>query len=378
MSRSFRLLRRCWSLLLAGGLAACVEPFEPNLNLEGQRLTVDARITNLDEPQTVKLSYALAKPFNEFEFAPIGGATMQVVVNGQTTLTLRETTAGTYALPEGFRGKVGERYQLKFVLPNGERYESTAETMPAVAKIDTAYDRFDAQGIRRDAAKTTFWPTHTVYVNFTDPAGERNFYGWEWTLWEKQDWCGSVRAFGQPTGYYDYNCTTKCWDLFLNETFVLFADTYSDGRTVAGQLVAQIPYYQGVIPITSGALVEIRQVALSPGAYRYFKLLLDQTENTGGLADTPPTPLIGNVRNVVDEKEIVTGFFMASGITKLRYWIDRRTGSGPPIGLFEAQNGRSPNPEPFSPGPPCCRPPTVACIPGPTRTPVMPEGWQGF
>ncbi len=151
-----------------------------------------------------------------------------------------------------------------------------------------------------------------MYARFNDPPGERNFYGWSWTLWEKQDWCGSVKAYDQSTGYYDYNCRTKCWELLFSENLTLFADTYSDGRTVTGQVVAKIPYYQPVSPISAGALVEIRQYSLSPGAYRYFKLLTDQTQNTGGLADTPPTPLIGNIRNLGNEIDIVTGYFTAS------------------------------------------------------------------
>jgi len=210
--------------------------------------------------------------------------------------------------------------------------------------------------------------------------GTRNFYAWSWTLWEKQNWCGSEKAFGQLTGYYDYNCRTKCWDLLFSEKFTVFADTYSDGRTIGGQLVAQIPYYQEAGPTTGGALVEIRQFALTPAAYRYFKLFSDQTQNTGGLVDTPPAPLIGNVRNLVDELEIVTGYFSASAVTTYRHWIDRTTATGPPIGFFQAlNNGRIPNPEPFS-CPPMgdCRPPTLICLPSDTRTPNQPEGWQGF
>lgn len=391
MPRPFHLLRRFLPLLLGVGVLACVEPFEPNLNLEGQRLTVEGTITDSDEPQVVKLSYALAKPFSEFEIAPIGGATVQVLVNGQTTLNLRETASGTYSLPDGFRGKVGERYQLKLILPNGVRYESTEEIMPAVARIDTAYDRFDPQAIQRNLEKTAYWPAHNVYVNFTDPPGQRNFYSWEWTLWEKQDWCASCQrsllingrcagfATAAPTGWYDYNCQTKCWDLFFSEQPTIFADTYSDGRTVTGQLTAQIPYYQGVIPIAAGALVELRQSSLTPAAYRYYKLLIDQTQNTGGLADTPPAPLVGNVRNPANPDEIVTGYFTASAVVRYRHWIDRRTGSGPPIGLFQATTGRDPNLEPFNcPPRGDCRPPTMICIPSTTRTPDQPDGWQGF
>jgi hypothetical protein len=365
-------------LLLGAGLVACVEPYSPALNLNGQKLTVEATITDQPESQFVKLSYAVAKPFSEFEIVPVSGASAQVVVNGSTTLALQENPAGTYQLPEGFRGKVGERYRLRFTTSDGRRYESGEETLRAVPTVDSTYDRFDPKAISRSTDRSQFWPAHIVYANFNDPAGERNYYGWSWTLWEKQDWCGSVKTFGQPTGYYDYNCRTKCWELLFSETLTVFADTYSDGRTVTGQEVARIPYYQAVSPISAGALVEIRQYSLSPGAYRYLKLLVDQTQNTGGLADTPPTPLVGNVRNLADETELVTGYFTASSVAKRRHWIDRSTGYGPPIGLFLALNGRPPNPEPFSCNGYGCRPPTFYCIPSATRTPNQPDGWRGF
>ncbi|MBC7892143.1 MAG: DUF4249 domain-containing protein [Sphingobacteriaceae bacterium] len=359
------------------GVAACVEPYVPNLNLEGQRFTVEATITDLPEPQYVKLSYAVAKPFNEFEITAVGLATVTVLANG-VALVWKETTPGHYEAPVEFRGTVGTRYQLRLALANGQRYESTEEIMPAVPPIANVYDRFNSQGIARSTDRSVFWPSNDVYVDVQDPTNERNFYRWDWTLWEKQQWCSSVR-FGGSIGFYDYECRSKCWDLIFNETSSLLSDTYSNGRTITGQLVGHIPYYSMPGPTAMGALVEVRQYGITPGAYRYQKLLQDQSEKTGGLADTPPAPLIGNVRNTGDDTEIVTGYFTASAVSKRRYWLDRKNATTPPIGFFQAfHEGRGPNPEPFSPGPPCCRPPTVPCFASATRTPDQPEGWQGF
>ena len=379
MSYSVRNVPGWLAFALAAGLvAACVEPYSPELNLEGQKLTVEGTITDLPETQFVKLSYAVAKPFAEFEIVPVGGATVQVSVNGAAPLALREAKPGTYQLPEGFRGKVGERYRLRFALPDGTRYESEEETLRAVPTVDSVYDRFNPQGISRSTDRSAFWPSNDVYVDVQDPPNERNFYRWEWTLWEKQSWCLTLKRGGN-LGFYDYECTTKCWDLFFSETSPLLADAFSDGRLIKGQLVGRIPYYSIPGPLAMGALVEVRQYGLTSGAYRYQKLLQDQTEKTGGLADTPPAPLIGNVHCLTDDTEIVTGYFSASAVAKHRYWLDRKNATTPAIGLFQAfHEGRAPTPEPFSPGPPCCRPPTVSCIPSDTRTPTQPEGWQGF
>src|SRR5205823_6324338 len=105
----------------------------------------------------------------------------------------------------------------------------------------------------------------------------------------------------------------------------------------------------------------------------------------GGIADTPPTATVGNVKNSANQREIVVGFFTASPVSTLRYWIDRKDTEGTPPGLFQALNGREPSPEPAPPGSPEFnivitipeRPPyTAVCVPTDSQTPAKPVGWQ--
>ncbi len=144
---------------------------------------------------------------------------------------------------------------------------------------------------------------------------------------------------------------------------------HQSGRQITDRRVAQIPFYH-----PPPCLVEIRQSALTQGAYGYYRLLNDQTQKTGGLADTPPVPLIGNVRNLGDERENVIGYFTASGVSPMRYWLDRRSNTGTAPGLFVALNGREPNRQTGSPvrG----RPPLAVCVSSTNRTPLKPEGWR--
>ena len=109
---------------------------------------------------------------------------------------------------------------------------------------------------------------------------------------------------------------------------------YTDGGLIAGQPVAQIPFYQH-----GPCLVEIRQAALTPLAYQFYKNFQNQTQNNGGVADTPPTITIGNVWNVANGRETVVGVFTASAVATVRYWLDRKDTQGSPPGLFLALNG---------------------------------------
>ena len=369
-------------------MTGCVEPYDPALTLTANVLIVDGSPTDLPERQTIRLARSRVLG-GRSATTPVEGAKVEIVVNGSQVVLLAEnrTTKGLYEAPEGFRGQVGNTYQLRLQLADGQRYESTAEPMPAVPKIERAYDKFDAAGIA-NAEKTRFTPANLVYIDTQDPAGERNYYRWNYTLWELQSWCATCErgfynlSFNPVTNQfsgacqtnvalpaanlYDYTCASPCWEILRGLTINIQADNVSNGKLIAGRLVVAVPYTQ-----PAPALVEIRQQALTPGAYQYYRLFEQQTQNSGGLADTPPSPIVGNIRNVANEREPVVGYFSGSGVSTMRYRLTRQNASGRPTGLFEYLNNRQPTPEP--PGP--FRPPLAVCVASENRTPVQPTGW---
>lgn len=373
-----RIIGIAWIAALMPG---CVEPYGSDLAALEGRLVVEADLSDQPERQVVRLTEQVVRPFNEILTVGVS-AGVALRVNGSQVVAFQPgSQLGEYVLPEGFRLRAGERYQLLIGTSKG-RYESDEEIMPAAATgITRVYDRFEPEGIA-NAARDRFQPAHALYVDTQDPAGKRNFYRWTWTLWERQDWCASCQPTALPRNPlcsyllngFDYECRSRCWDLIFSDDIDLFADTYSDGRPILARRVGLIPYYQA-----AGALVEVRQFLLTPGAYRFFKRLEDQTENTGTLTDTPPSTLLSNIHNVSRPEEAVFGYFSLASVSRVRYWLDRQNATTDPIGLFRGIYGPPrPVPEPFSlppmGGP---RPPTVVCQPGPTRTPVQPEGWKG-
>ncbi|WP_332369271.1 DUF4249 family protein [Spirosoma telluris] len=161
---------------------------------------------------------------------------------------------------------------------------------------------------------------HDVFIELEDPADQRNYYRWDWIDYEPQHWCRSCyqgfysifnpievshdRYISGPDLYedcyfphtvyttdfvynrnFDYVCRTQCWEMLHSYNVALFDDQYTNGGFIPNFKVAAIPFYQH-----GPCLVHVRQSSLTPDAYRYFKLFQDQTQNTGGLADTPPRP----------------------------------------------------------------------------------------
>ena len=418
-----------WLMLLLT-VAACVDPEDLTLVGTVDVIVVDGTINNLAEPQIIRLNRSKADPVTgRFGTLPITKATVEIVEDSSRTIPCHETVDGTYQLPSDFKGQVGHAYQLRFTLTDGAQYASNQQVMPSVPPISQIYTEFNPKSLS-PALSGFFTAGHDIMVDFADPANQKNQYRWDWKLYEPQEFCQTcVKGFYSvfnpieifpPGGFYksstelyedcfyptpsrdpsrpdvdykfDYPCRTKCWEILYSYTLSLFDDQFSNGGLIVKRPVAHIPFYQH-----SPCLVEIRQGSLTKDAYRYYKLFQDQTQNTGGLADTPPTALIGNVRNAANQREAVIGFFTASAITTIRHYIDRKdTQFSTPYGvavaetppqsageeLFYALNLRKPILEPSPPneirifldGTP--RPPTAICAPSESRTPFKPEGWR--
>lgn len=337
-------------ILLAVWVCACVEPFETHSENSLDKLVVDATLTDEDIQQKISIHQTIAKVDVIFR-EPITNLKVDILVNRKEMISLTHQGEGIYALPENFRAKSGDSYQLIFQKPDGTKYESTEQIMPKGIKVDRLHDEFVADGINRESGKV---PSNNLYVDFQDPANEQNYYTWSWTLWERQFICHTEFSV-------DYYCRQNCWEVLRNETWNIFSDIYSNGKPIINKLVAQIPYYN-----YDGALVEIKQLAISEEAYRFLKILSEQTERTGTLVDTPPAAIIGNVRNLTKTDEPVAGFFMVGSANTIKYWLSRENAQGKttPIGLL----GRKPNPNRFGA--------TSECIEGPTRTPQKPLWWR--
>jgi hypothetical protein len=423
--RSFVILLVC----IGGALlpVACVDPDNTILHGTVDVVVVDGTITNLVEQQLITLNRSRADPLTgRFGVLPLTKAQVEVVVDSATVVKAEETEEGTYRLPNDFRGQVGHAYQLRFTLEDGTKYASNQQIMLPVASVDGLRVRFNPTSLPPGLYPTNFRAGYDAFVDTNDPAEQRNYYRWDWILYEKQKWCRScyqsiyidtiqtsyVRngvlvsnrqaiencvnpllvfsGFSFPNGdwYADYLCRTPCWARIHNYNLNLFDDQLTNGGLLAGRNVAQVS-----LLTRQPALLHLRQSSLTADAHRYFYLFQQQTQNTGGLADTPPTALAGNVRNTANPQEKVVGYFTASAVAVKQVWLDKKDATTLALGsyddsrtivqgddeLFYALTVRLPTqgPEgpPFVPGGPA-RFITAPCTPGPNQTPLKPDGWR--
>jgi hypothetical protein len=119
-------------------------------------------------------------------------------------------------------------------------------------------------------------------------------------------------------------------------------------------------------------LVSVQIASISRNHHRYLNIIAAQSQSNGGLADTPPSPIIGNIRNIQDPQESIVGYFgVVSTSTKTHKLLRNDTGGSPPLLLL----GRDSVLEPYDPFAIPIRPPLVSCDLSRNRTPVQPIGW---
>lgn len=418
---------------------SCVDPEDILLRGTLNVIVVDGTVTNLAEPQIIRLFRSKSDALTGLPGStPITKATVQIIVDSTQEIFAHETIDGNYQLPSDFKGQVGHSYQLRFWLLEGTEYRSTAQVMQPVPVINKVTAIFNPNSLL-PGELDNYTAGHDLAIDTQDPADQHNYYRWDWVLYEKQRYCRSCQkgvyavnnilprqyhgdsyvsgnqpfedCFEQPPfqgdamqpsihneyWVYDYRCRTQCWEILRNYTLNLFDDLYSNGGLIARRNVAHIPFYQH-----DPCLVDISQASLTKDAYQYYSRFAQQTQNTGGLADTPPSVPIGNVYNVKNKTEVVTGYFTASAVSLVHQWLDRNDAQGIPYGasdpsgphendgddLFYALYRRRPNLEPPPPytgdrqtppitiwgGPP--RVPTAVCVSSDSRTPNKPEGWR--
>jgi Domain of unknown function (DUF4249) len=352
-------------------LTSCVEEYKTTPNLKTEVLIVDGLITNQLQSDTIEVSFSKGKGVSG-EITPVKDCKLTVISDDGKAYDLKEDLPGKYYTPTNLVKQVGRSYQLKMTTPDGESYESNFEKMASVPPISKVYDVFEPKAILRKDGKS-YRLGNKVYIDIQDPADESNNYLFRYKYYEQIAICKTcgggvlsndgINCITQKVKYYpyDYECSGYCWDIIYENSINAFSDIYTNGTKIKGQFIASIPWVN-----YTGALIEIKQYSISNEGYRFYNLLSLQGNKTGSLTDTPPAPIVGNIRNINKPQETIVGFFGASSVSSVRYNVDRKAN----IGTAEQYLGHSPvleNEGRFIP--------QALCVESRTRTKIKPEGW---
>ena len=356
---------------------SCIEPVQPEFQYIENVLFVEGLASTAEGTSFVSIRQASTE-FGIYQTSFLEGASVRVenIDNGvQTTFS---EDLESYVAPTDFVVNPGESYKLIVNLPDGRRIESNAESTADAVEINDVQINYESE-LYFDEELERNIPGHQMRVDFLDPVNVSNYYYFTYRLLEDLKFCercydGILRdgSCYRPPGfrnfpdYYDYQCDSECWKIRFPESIILYDDQLSDGLTIENFYVDNLPLYT-----RTDALVELQLWTLSEEAYRYYKVLKDLVDNNIGFNAPPPAPLVGNMRNVLNDEDFVFGRFSVAAASTAAVFIERETLTDLPIEpilpvVFEPTLN-SPYPPPAT---------TLApCNESRYRTAIKPENW---
>ncbi len=299
-------------------LSSCLEPFSPNLKESNRSfLVVDGMITDQTGPYTVRLSNSSSLDKVE---AAVEGAQVRIETSDGIVETLEELIPGLY-FTNTLQGVVGKSYRL-LVSVNENNYESTWETIPQSAEIDSIYHKNELHAVADTDVKNELGAQ--FYIDSHGDASTSKYYRFEWD----ETWKIGVRW----PAYYDYlgNDRVKrtddpryiCWKYRSSAGINLASTSNLSSNTLANHPLLFINGRDEEFTMRYSIIVY--QYTLDEREYIFWKNLEESNEQLGDLFDKQPAKVIGNMSNVSNPGDPVLGYFSASGARNQRIFVSPR------------------------------------------------------
>lgn len=316
-------------IIIAAG--SCVEPVSPKLKPQDTNpvLVVEGKITDEAGPFRIKLTRSGNV---DMLYSPVPEQNADVNIYNDTgdLYHLNYADGGWYESDDkNLKAVPGALYTLSVTTADGMSYESTPVKMNDVPDIDSLYFDETVRSVLEDGQSSD-----QTWLNIrvdTHDAGEKVkywYYEFEET-WEVRMLTEDVPVQhaqpGDPPVYTreDINVNDEkivCWVTKPSRS-ILIASTFSSPvDELKGFMVQSFGPENEQLHIRYSILV--RQSAISREQYEFWKQLKDVNENSGGLYESMPSQVSGNI-SCCDGENKALGYFAAMSVKEKRLFIDR-------------------------------------------------------
>jgi hypothetical protein len=301
---------------------SCIERYFLESQSESEaRLVVDAHINNYDSIQCIRLSLTAA--LDQPSFFPFSGCEVYVSDQDNRKYNFNESTdqPGYYYYNTTFGNfKLNENYRLEIITPEGILYESGNEVMSACPVIDEI--KYELRSTPTSDPKE-FVDGLQFYVDLIAGEGFNRFYRWEIIeTWEYhssfpiKDYIDTNNVYiNGPSDYSKYICykNAKVRQLFVASTKGFSTNNYENFELhFVDNLTQKLAYKYSIL---------LKQIAITEEAYYYWNALVKNQQESGGLFETQPVNVPGNIKCVSDSTKEIIGFFSISDVKTKRISI---------------------------------------------------------
>jgi len=304
-------------LIAATVLSSCIGPYEHENANTVKSIVVDALIT--DEKEDHKIIISQSTILSAPVWDPVSNANVVVIDKGGNIFEFDESNSkkGVY------EGKIdreylvaGNAFKISFTTHEGLEYESAFEDMLACSEVDSIYYevnneyyRAEGQGMERGVEF------------FLDVKADENFSSYyRWHIEEAYEYHATwpIERFWRAEWWHiepDYKYFTcyksePIFAIFSGTTAHLNENVYMKQPLNFVNNKSQKLFYRYSILV--------KQMSISDKAHYYWEGLKDNNQTAGGLYNSQPVKVIGNVVCLSNPEEVVLGYFGVSSVKTKR------------------------------------------------------------
>jgi len=288
-------------------VTGCVEPYSPPaINKNISIVVVDGFINGTDGSATVRLTKAVAL-IEEDEYPTVTGAVVKIRSEKGDSYTLSEEGSGQYTA-HGLIVDPATKYQLTIHTSGDGDIISDYISLTQTPPIDSITWRPDEAGI-------------TIYVNTHDDTKRSRYYHWDYVeTWNYQSPYMSqfTKLNGEIISREPKDLTSICYKTVPSTNIVVGSTVRLSEDVVHDLPLTYIPQEDSKLSILYSILV--RQRVIEETEYKFWQDLQKVTESVGGLFDSQPYEILGNV-HAMDGSVPVLGYFSAGFMAEKRLFV---------------------------------------------------------
>ena len=301
-------------------VSGCIEPFTPDIDEYKKLLVINGKITDQEGYQYIDISHSTSYTDPEFNFEK--GSNVKVYDDKGNVFQYVEYSTGLYRcwFNKEFL-QTGTRYRVEVQTKGGKTYYSDFDILEPCPDIDSIYYEVEI----KEPDDLYYNPIYGIHLYVDTRESEYGVSNLRWELDETWEYRSSYLVSDYFDGSIEfaeglfYDTLYYCWKSGrIKDIITLSTGNYSSNKINRGSL-AFVPNSDEKLAVRYSALV--KQYSLSDSAYQYWNQMQKNLQEAGGLYETQPIRVTGNIHSASDANEMVLGYFWASSVKEKRFFF---------------------------------------------------------
>lgn len=308
------------AMVLMVVITSCIQRFDPEIrDVDAVKYVITGQVNSGDDIQRINIG--TSSPISKPGIIPVTGCTVKVIDAKGNEYPAHDVWNGNYDVDIPQNELIpGNSFKVDIVVPGGTHIVSDFDQILAGPPIESVY--YEVQKL----------PTESP-IEFTDGIqfyadldasnfACRNFryevietYEYH-TKYPIEWWYNGRLRHTTPPDSSKMVCwrTTSLRDVYMVSTEDLAENKYKKYALnfVDNQSSARLVY---------GYSLLLRQYSMSDEAFQYWEKIRLNSQEQGGLYDSQPMSIKGNLHNVTNPGQDVLGFFSATTVTQKRIFV---------------------------------------------------------